>query len=265
VALLSKRHTEVLLVGINEWPQGMYADPTVSEGRTAGRAAWYSFAFWLRTAAATLLDIDTDELRSGFRTFRSPDGRVAAEAFLSDNLENGAGYCRYLGQPEVFEKILQQAIPEGDTLAARWIADEHWTCDTSCNSCLRDYGNLPYHSLLDWRLALDMARLAHGDNRIDLVTDWTGKGNPWQWTLTESNAIPTMLERLGYDHPVSFGDIRGYVHQRYRKVKLEIHPLWQVDHSRLIEILEIVGDYYTDYEIDLMNPFHAIRRPSDYI
>ena len=33
-------------------------------------------------------------------------------------------------------------------------------CDTSCPDCLRSYSNLSYHSLLDWRLGVDMAALA---------------------------------------------------------------------------------------------------------
>lgn len=265
VALLSKRHTEILLVGINKWPQGVYSDPTTVNGKYSGRAAWYSFAFWLRIAAAALLDVDADELQAGIRTFRTPDGRVAAEAFLSDKLENGAGYCRYLGQPKVFEQILDQSLTNADSIAVHWIDDEHWQCDTSCNMCLRDYGNLAYHGLLDWRLALDMARLARGDDRIDLVTDWTGKGNPWQRTLTETNAIPSMLRKLGYGRPETFGQLRGYVHNRHQKVKLEVHPLWNETNRSVAAALAAASERYPRYDVGLLNPFRAIRRPSDYV
>jgi len=265
VALLSRRKTEVLLVGINHWPQGIYADPTKDNSHIAGRAAWYSFAFWLRTTAAALLDVDTDELQAGIRTFKLSDGRVGAEAFLSDKLENGAGYCSYLGRSDVFEELLQQSVPEGDTIATRWIADNHWDCDTSCNVCLRDYGNLPYHSLLDWRLALDMARIARGDSHIDLITDWTGRGNPWQWMLSEYASIPATMEKLGYTSLESFGPLRGYVSQARQKVKLEVHPLWQDNHPLLREAIDFVESYYVGYEIGTLNPFRAIRRPSDYV
>jgi hypothetical protein len=33
-------------------------------------------------------------------------------------------------------------------------------CDTSCNLCVRDFYDMPYHGVLDWRLGLDMVRLA---------------------------------------------------------------------------------------------------------
>jgi DEAD/DEAH box helicase domain-containing protein len=97
IALLSKRPTDVLLAGIDQFPEGVYADPQTVEGR----AAWYSFAFWLRTVACAELDVDTNELQAGFRTHHD-QYRPAGEAFLCDQLENGAGYCRYLGQTEVF-------------------------------------------------------------------------------------------------------------------------------------------------------------------
>src|SRR5258708_7170628 len=67
IALLSRRMTDILLVSIDKWPVGIFADPTT----VVGRAAWYSFAFLLRTAAAAQLDVDTLELQAGFRSTRS--------------------------------------------------------------------------------------------------------------------------------------------------------------------------------------------------
>ena len=55
IALLSRRRTDILLVGMTEWLQGIFASPT----DVKGRAAWYSLAFYLQTAAAAILDIDT--------------------------------------------------------------------------------------------------------------------------------------------------------------------------------------------------------------
>ena len=46
-------------------------------------------------------------------------------------------------------------VPGHGTAGRPWRA-----CQTSCHECMRDYGNLAYHSILDWRLAVDMARLA---------------------------------------------------------------------------------------------------------
>lgn len=67
IALLSRRKTDILLIDINQWPEGIFADPTTVEGR----AAWYSFAFWLRIAAGAHLDVDPQELQAGFRSLPS--------------------------------------------------------------------------------------------------------------------------------------------------------------------------------------------------
>jgi DEAD/DEAH box helicase domain-containing protein len=107
VALMARRKTDILIAGIQEWPNGIFADPITVEGR----AAWFSFAFWLRTIASAYLDIDPEELQSGTRTYLG-DGVPFAEAFLCDKLENGAGYCGFLGQSEVFETLLEHADPD---------------------------------------------------------------------------------------------------------------------------------------------------------
>jgi DEAD/DEAH box helicase domain-containing protein len=235
VALLSQRVTDVLLVNIDTWPTGVFADSRTVEGR----AAWYSFAFWLRLAAGAYLDVDPQELQAGFRALAS-GGQPIGQAFLCDQLENGAGYCTELAKPEEFTKLLDQIrIDTPNSLAAKWIAraidpgappSHAQECDTSCNRCLRDFQNLSYHGLLDWRLALDMARIvAQGSAVADLDSPWESLPNPWI-TLVQGEAapIPSMFQRLGFGPPTQFGMLRGYVHQNpaRRTLLIERHPLW---------------------------------------
>ena len=131
-----QRHTDILLVDINEWPEGVFADPTT----VCGRAAWYSFAFVLRMAAAAELDIDTLELDAGFRV-RNSDGLPVGSAFLCDKLENGAGYASWLGKGNNFICLLRQGQANDQrNMAAQWLEATHRiACDTSCNLCLRDF------------------------------------------------------------------------------------------------------------------------------
>jgi hypothetical protein len=35
-------------------------------------------------------------------------------------------------------------------------------CDSSCHLCIRDHLNWPWHALLDWRLAVDLASVLLG-------------------------------------------------------------------------------------------------------
>lgn len=274
VALLSRRKTDILLVNIEQWPTGIFADPTT----VIGRAAWYSFAFWLRVAAATQLDVDAMELQAGFRSLEQ-NGTVIGQAFLCDHLENGAGYCRFLEKPKEFKKLMDLANPNIlSSIASKWINQPHGNvCDTSCNLCLRDYQNLAYHGLLDWRLALDMAQLVlSASSRIDLNSPNGSIPNPWIELYQGMNApITTTLQRLGYGLPTQFGTLTGYVHQNPKRQTILIlrHPLWQDDHPEWIASEAMPSASfanakaqtpYHDYEVKPVNPFLILRRPGDY-
>lgn len=261
IALLSKRKTDILLVRIKNWPTSIFADPATVEGR----AAWYSFAFWLDIAAGVHLDVDPQELQAGMRTILEND-LPTGEAFLSDRLENGAGYCRVLSEPAEFQKLFTYADENTPgNFVSKWFASDHLGCDTSCNACLREYTNLPYHGLLDWRLALDMVRIAQYGSKVDLATAWGNHPNPWRTVLDK--AIPNTLMRLGYDSPKVFGTLRGYLFngRRNQVVLIERHPLWQDNHSLYQQAISEVSQYYPSHRIYPLNPFRLLRRPADYI
>ncbi|MCG8350473.1 MAG: hypothetical protein MI924_22125, partial [Chloroflexales bacterium] len=265
VALVSRRKTDILLIDIDRWPDGVFADPTTVEGR----AAWYSFAFWLRTAAGAHMDVDPQELQAGFRSLPGQSNfPVIGQAFLSDQLENGAGYCRFLGQTMEYIQLLSQADPAvPGSIAEKWLGShEHSGCDTSCNLCLRDFYNLPYHGLLDWRLALDMARLAASPNAtVDLVTPWGSTPNPWTaLTSAPTAAVPATMLRLGYETTKQFGMLQGFVHTK-KGILIQRHPLWQDDHPEWQRAVQAAQAKYPNAQVKAMNPFRALRRPADYV
>src|SRR6266508_5240226 len=272
---ISRRMTDILLVNIDNWPTGVFADPTTVEGR----AAWYSFAFWLRLAAGAHMDVDALELQASFRTLPDPVYSAIGQAFLCDQLENGAGYCRFLADSAEFKQLLQQGDPNtSNSIAAKWttlttsagpVSGHSLECDTSCNLCLRDFHNLPYHGLLDWWLALDMARLAEFPiATIDLTSPWGSTTNPWATIVSAATAsAPATLQRLGYSAPVQFGSLRGYVHQNptRRTVLIERHPLWNDQHPDWSTAYADATAKHPGYKIQDLNPFRLLRRPADYV
>jgi hypothetical protein len=271
IALLSRRKTDVLLVSLDNWPVGVFADPNTLEGR----AAWYSFAFWLRIAAATHLDVDALELQASFRSKPGDHYPVIGEAFLCDQLENGAGYCQYLGQSTEFQQILDQGDCNSVTsIANKWgdpniLVDGSKShaleCDTSCNHCLRDFHNLSYHSLLDWKLALDMVQLARSSSTtIDLATPWGSKTNAWTY-LTDKK-IPAIMSRLFYGDRIQFGGLHGYQHRNSKRKEIRIvrHPLWQDNHPEWLAAKADAEAKYQGHTVLSMNPFIALRQPAKY-
>lgn len=262
IALLAERKTDVLVADLNALPEGVFADPA----SVTGRAAWYSFAFFLRLGAGAELDVDALELQCGFRPVATGP-RPAGQAFLSDTLENGAGYCRALGDPVRFAAILAQADHAANgSVASSWLAHAP-ECDSSCNRCLRDYHNLAYSGLLDWRLALDMARLAlDAAAAPDLSTPWSGTPNPWA-RLVEGDRAPVAvaLMRLGYEPPVLVGGLSAYKHRLHDAVRIVRHPLWEDGHPTWRDAFSAVRKHYPNASIEAADPFMVLRRPSDFV
>src|SRR5262249_42953097 len=87
-ALAWVKAADVLVLGIRRWPIGISATPL----RVEGRASLYSLGFMLRRAAAVRLDIHERELKVGLRVTPDASGQVIGQIFISDSLENGAGY-----------------------------------------------------------------------------------------------------------------------------------------------------------------------------
>ena len=262
IALLSRRRTDVLLTGIQNWPDGVFADPR----NVVGRAAWYSFAFFLRSSAAALMDVDTLEFNAGFRPTREPNGRVVGQAFLSDTLQNGAGYCWWLGQSENFERLLREGeVGKAGSNAERWSGSPHGEeCDTSCNRCLRDFYNLSYHGLLDWRMAVEMARLAQDSNVVlDLTTPWNQEDNPWQSLCIGENApVAVMLKNLGYREAAELSGLQVYKHEGFNRLGILRHPFWTDDHP-IYETARLEAERsFKNCRIDALNPFEVIRHPA---
>ena len=158
-ALAAISPTDVLIAGISSWPVGVFADPL----RVEGRAALYSLGFLLRRSAAVRLDISDSELKVGIRTTVSPAQELIGQIFMSDTLENGAGYSTFLGTPKEFQQLLSDIVGPNvlGRLNQRVFPDDHGAiCQTSCHECMRDYSNLAYHSIMDWRIAVDLATIA---------------------------------------------------------------------------------------------------------
>ena len=218
----------------------------------------------MRAASAALLDIETQELDTAIRTIQR-NGQPMAQAFLCDKLENGAGYCRWLGQPSNFPKLLDKLDPyQRGSVTREWLGTHSKECDTSCNRCLRDFYNLPYHGLLDWRLAFDMARILVGDIDIDLASPLKdGTPNIWTRVCGASSPVARAMNALKFRAPEVKAGLRVYRHENDQIICIECHPLWTEEHPTYQQAKAEVALSSPRAKITMINPFRILRRPVD--
>ncbi|MEV0089999.1 DEAD/DEAH box helicase [Streptomyces sp. NPDC050738] len=168
-AIGAVQHTDLFLLGpaSGELPEqglrlSLASVPQVTgfpDNRSGRRAAWYSLAALLRVAAGDILQVQPNEIAAGIHGAGSAVSHARTFAFLSDTLDNGAGYCTHLAEPEVFKELMAST----DRMLAKFHTGNHGLeCRGSCYECLRDYTNMAYHSLLDWRLAEDLLSILTG-------------------------------------------------------------------------------------------------------
>jgi len=221
-AFASISSTDVLAAGISSVPVGLSLNPAVAEAR----AAWYSFGFMLRRAAAVRLDVSESELDLGIQPIldlSSPFAPPSAKVFISDTLENGAGYSTYLGEHTRLEELLEFIVGQGHTSFNDFLVSQRHepACASSCHRCLREFGNMAYHPILDWRLGLDMAHLAL-DSRTDLSLQ-----EPY-WSSLVQRMAAAYFSGLGRT-PVDFAGLSAGIEPLTNKAFILTHPLWDTD------------------------------------
>ena len=245
-ALGSIKRTDLLVLGLRAIPPILNLDPR----RVEGRAALYSLGFLLRRAAAVLLDINEWELRVGLRVVQNAQGNVVGQVFLSDALENGAGYCSQFATSIAMERLLRFVSDPASSLLAPIIAASHADgCQTSCHDCLRDYSNLAWHNILDWRMALDLARLAlNGNAPVDFTTP--------HWQPLVASAAPLYFRALG-GTVTSFGGLPAV---RGVRNEVVVHPLWALNHPAVVQARTEAATVQI-VQLHRKTLFELVRRP----
>ena len=210
IALISSKETDIFLTEIaNIPPKINLAVKENSDGNedntenVYSKIAYYSLAFLMRDAAATILDINKREIVVGLRPVKN-DGMDYAtnQIFLSDSLDNGAGYCNWLCNEDHINNILE-FITQGDFYKNLTKEDHIENCDSSCYECMQSYDNLHYHGLLNWRLGLDMARMMYEKDFTPSLKDyWKNVKDKAEKSLNELKEMMNIEKEFNIVHPL---------------------------------------------------------------
>ncbi len=219
-AFYSSKTTGVLTLSVAKVREDICLSPVLNDNPNsyAVRAAFLSWGYLVRKAISSYLDIDSSELNVGFYIVPATK---RAEVFLVESLENGAGYCNYLSGKkyrEVPEQAIVSPLIEGGNVYEQLTSKGHAEgCTSSCYDCIRDYSNQSVHQLLDWRLGLDIARLAKdGKAKVDFSVPY--------WNDFVFGTIKNMLTKNGYTTKEAEGTLIG--DDPYGEKFILIHPLW---------------------------------------
>ncbi len=248
-SLGSVKQTDMLILNLHSVRPGIDLSPL----RVEGRAALNSFGFMLRRAMSALLDISPWEIRVGLRVAHQ-NGQIVGQVFLSDSLENGAGYCSHFNQPAELERLLRFVASPDDTFLRDWLAPHHSAeCQTSCPDCLRDYANLAWHCILDWRLAVDMANLALDANApLDFSSP--------HWRSLAAETIPPFFQAMRWK-PTTLGGLPAARSPTRPEALLAVHPLWAANHPAIAQAQDEARAFGITQPLERKTLFEIIRRP----
>jgi hypothetical protein len=225
LCLAAPKTTDVLRIRPAQIPPGLSLNPL--EKRGAVKAAYYSAAFILRAVAADSLDIDPEELDiSNVRQITLDIGVKAGEIVINDHIANGAGFTAGISThwTDLLLSTVAPAPPPASCPGALISAAHRASCDSSCYDCLRQYRNMTYHGLLDWRLGLSLLRsLASetfacgldGDFGVPDLADWPAFATAWRDTFCV--CFPMCQHR-------QFGALPGFEVGTHNVII--VHPLW---------------------------------------
>ena len=258
MAIAAPKTTDVLRIRPAQVQLGLSLDPLLSHG--AIKAAFYSAAFILRSLAAELLDTDPEEFDvSNVRQVEIDDGHKVGEIVLSDHLANGAGFVAWVQQhwPDILARATSVTEPT-KTFIGDLISPKHRAaCDSSGYDCLRQYRNMTYHGLLDWRLGLSLLRCLGSETFIaGLNGDFTAPDLAgWLEFATERrDAFCSTFDCS----PKQFGPLPGF--EVGAAQVIVVHPLWDTfrPHGWLAEARAAIPAGLVKH----LDTFNLLRRES---
>ncbi len=264
IVLATKKITGILEICINyknnKYIELDYISCSDVARKQVIKGAYLSWGYLLRKSITNKLDIKNDELSVEFFNTKadSSDFGSLPGIFMLEKLENGAGYTNYIGKLEDSstnnekKELLCSALLNGSFIYQELI--QHGKeCDSSCYDCLRDYYNQADHSILNWRLGLDLASLS--DN-IQVVPQYMGTNNYWEKIVEKQAKNYTYEHNLPEPIKFSFENNEALYLKVNEKKILLVHPFWSYEYVKYIENFSKINFDNTVSIIDILSSWN---------
>ncbi|MFA6890665.1 MAG: DEAD/DEAH box helicase [Sphaerochaetaceae bacterium] len=216
------------------------------------RGAFLSWGELLRKVACDELDVDQTEISVGF-TLSKRNGKIVPLVYFVENLQNGAGYTDYLASsPKISKKVFIDGLASNSPMVKSLLNPRHsGNCDSSCYDCLRNYYNQVEHSILNWRLGLDIAAISRDAMYVPTLA--TGY---WKPVCDRAiDAFEALHESGSAILAVDSGAL--LVRRVIDRTVLVVHPLWSTSKINSVKRASGIEEAVTIMSItEFIHRFH---------
>jgi len=174
-------------------------------------------------------------------------GRKSARIVLTDELPNGSGFVKRLY--EEFPYYLERCInPREDVVEEKYNYNilQNRNCKDASYQDLKNYRNMSFHPLLDWRLAVGLLRLMSDNTyKSGLRNDDYQKPELMDWKEFAVELRDKFVTSFSNMSGTTFGELPGIIFMDDFKVII-VHPFWnysshQPEENILTEAIAAAG------------------------
>lgn len=272
LSLVSGKVTEVFRLEPINLPLTIEVDPFSANKfkSSSSKGAFYSAAFLLQRTLSANLDIDPEEIEiAAIESIELPElngitDRRSASIVLTDELPNGSGFVKQLHNK--FDYYIKRCIEPINNDEERYNYNilQNRTCKDASYQDLKNYRNMSFHPLLDWRLGVGLLRL------MDDITYTSGlkeedysKPELLDWKNFALELQQQFFDSFSENIAIStFGELPGFTLFKDFKVIL-VHPFWNVSVNQPEENILTRAMAEAGIEnVYFIDTFNLHRRPS---
>ncbi|MDL2257543.1 DEAD/DEAH box helicase [Eubacteriales bacterium OttesenSCG-928-K08] len=179
------------------------------------KRAGQTLAEAMTLAGGRLLDVEFNEIKSGYRLRYSPENHKAyVDIFLFDSLSSGAGYCSALADQTDDLMIATREI----------LGNCSAECDSACHECLMHYWNQRVHAILDRSAALELL-------------NWCEHSVlPSPLSYSEQDKLLSPLNALSAEFEIIGNGTKHYIKTIDRQREVVAYPAMWSEHSTLLPV-----------------------------